>query len=131
MRSRLAQRWPRVCDGVLAAIDWRTSTRRASLEAKLVQRQEAEQRRIVDNFDQFASTLRGALDDADAEGALFSRVEARRHEEVAQFRRDRAQAGGNPIRAARRWIDGLMRLRLALRTPVRRGHTWGHDRHPR
>lgn len=81
MRARLAQRWPRVRDGVLSAIDWRTSTRRASLEA--------EQRRIVDNFEQFAATLRGALDQADAEGALFSRVEARRQEEVAQFRRDR------------------------------------------
>lgn len=43
----------------------------------------------------------------------------------------RPEARGNPIRAARRWIDGLMRLCLALRLPVRRGHTWGHDRHPR
>lgn len=32
----------------------------------------------------------GALDDADADGALFSKIEARREEEVAQFRRDRA-----------------------------------------
>jgi hypothetical protein len=62
------------------------------LEAKLTQRQEAEQQRIVDNFDQFAATLRGALqeDNGDAEGALFSRVEARRPEKAAQFRRDRA-----------------------------------------
>jgi hypothetical protein len=90
VRARLAQRWPRVRDGVLSAIDWRANTRRASLEAKLAQRQEAEQQRIVDNFDQFAATLRGALDEGDAEGALFSRTEARRPEEVAQFRRDRA-----------------------------------------
>ncbi len=90
VRARLAQRWPRVRDGVLAAIDWRTSTRRASLEAKLAQRQETEQRRIVDNFTQFAATLRNALNQGDAEDALFSRAEGRRPEEVAQFRRDRA-----------------------------------------
>jgi hypothetical protein len=89
VRSRLAQRWPRARDGVLSAIDWRTSTRRASLEAKLAQRQEAEQQRIVGNFDQFAATLRGALKQIDAEDALFSKIEARSPEEAAQFRRDR------------------------------------------
>ncbi len=46
----------------------------------------------MDNFDQFAATLRGALHEDDGErGALFSRRRWRgAAEEVAQYRRDRA-----------------------------------------
>lgn len=93
VQNRLVSRWPRVRDGLLAAIDWRAATRRESLERKLAQRREAEQQRITANLDQFAATLRSALashDADDAEEALFSRVAAERSEaELAQFRRDR------------------------------------------
>ncbi|HZO66584.1 MAG TPA: DISARM system SNF2-like helicase DrmD [Kribbellaceae bacterium] len=92
VQSRLAARWPRVVDGLLAAIDWRTATRQESLGRKLTQRRDAEQARIIANLEQFAATLRGALatDDADAEDALFSRAEvAKSKDELAQFRRDR------------------------------------------
>src|SRR5690606_28689726 len=87
--KRVAARWDRLADGLLAAIDWRTATRRESLERKLAQRLEAERRRIIDNFDQFAATLRGALA-TDEEDALFSRLEVEKSkEELAQYRRDR------------------------------------------
>lgn len=93
VQNRLVSRWPRVREGLLAAIDWRAATRRESLERKLAQRREAEQKRITANLDQFAATLRSALashDADDAEEALFSRVAAERSEaELAQFRRDR------------------------------------------
>ncbi|MEH0932757.1 DISARM system SNF2-like helicase DrmD [Micromonospora sp. CPCC 205558] len=90
VEKRLAERWPRVADGLLAAIDWRTATRHESLKRKLDQRQAAEQQRIIDNLDQFAATLRGALADDDAEDALFSlAVAAKSKEELAQYRKDR------------------------------------------
>ncbi|RAO24680.1 RNA polymerase-associated protein RapA [Micromonospora noduli] len=90
VEKRLAERWPRVADGLLAAIDWRTATRHESLKRKLDQRQTAEQQRIVDNLDQFAATLRGALADDDAEDALFSlAVAAKSKDELAQYRKDR------------------------------------------
>ncbi|WP_225854977.1 DISARM system SNF2-like helicase DrmD [Micromonospora noduli] len=90
VEARLAERWPRVADGLLSAIDWRTTTRREALERKLDQRREAEQQRIIDNLDQFAATLRGALADDDAEDALFSvAVAAKSKEELAQYRKDR------------------------------------------
>ncbi|MFF0232683.1 DISARM system SNF2-like helicase DrmD [Micromonospora sp. NPDC005254] len=90
VEARLAERWPRVADGLLAAIDWRTATRHESLKRKLDQRQAAEQQRIIDNLDQFATTLRGALADDDAEDALFSvAVAAKSKEELAQYRKDR------------------------------------------
>ncbi|HZM84907.1 MAG TPA: DISARM system SNF2-like helicase DrmD [Candidatus Limnocylindrales bacterium] len=92
VQNRLVARWPRVVDGLLAAIEWRSSTRQESLERKLIQRRDAEQARITANLEQFAATLRGELakDDAEAENALFSRAEAgKTKEELAQFRRDR------------------------------------------
>lgn len=90
VQARLAERWPRVADGLLAAIDWRTGVRQQSLDRKLAQRQEAEQQRVTANLDQFAATLRHALADDDAEDALFSRVEAEKtRDELAQYRRDR------------------------------------------
>ncbi|MCM0673881.1 DISARM system SNF2-like helicase DrmD [Micromonospora phytophila] len=90
VEARLAERWPRVADGLLSAIDWRAATRHEALKRKLDQRREAEQQRIIDNLDQFAATLRGALADDDAEDALFSvAVAAKSKEELAQYRKDR------------------------------------------
>lgn len=91
VQARMAERWPRVSDGLRAAIDWRTQTRRDSLDRKLAQRRDAEQARVVANFDQFAVTLEAALARADdGEDALFSRVEAEKtRDELAQYRRDR------------------------------------------
>ncbi|RKN26197.1 DISARM system SNF2-like helicase DrmD [Micromonospora musae] len=90
VERRLTERWPRVADGLLAAIDWRTNTRQEALDRKLKQRQEAEQQRIRDNLDQFAATLRGALAEDDAEETLFSLAEASKSkEELAQYRKDR------------------------------------------
>ena len=92
VQQRLAERWPRISDGLLAAIDWRTRTRQEALERKLAQRRDAEQARVTANLDQFAASLRQALaeDDADAEAALFSRAEAAKTtEELQQYRRDR------------------------------------------
>ncbi|HEX6497778.1 MAG TPA: DISARM system SNF2-like helicase DrmD [Micromonosporaceae bacterium] len=92
VQQRLAERWPRIADGLLAAIDWRTRTRQESLERKLDQRREAERQRIVDNLAQFAATLRGALavDEEEGQAVLFSRVEAEKsRDELAQYRRDR------------------------------------------
>jgi hypothetical protein len=95
VQARLAARWPRVAQGLAAAIEWRATTRRESLDRKLTQRQQAEQDRVTSNIDQFAATLRGALavPEDDAEDALFSRAEVaqwqKSKEELAQFRRDR------------------------------------------
>jgi superfamily II DNA or RNA helicase len=95
VQARLADRWPRIADGLLAAIDWRTRTRQVSLERKLAQRQEAERERVVANFEQFAATLRQALAESedDGEDALFSVPEMavlqKSKEELAQYRRDR------------------------------------------
>ncbi|PRW65225.1 DISARM system SNF2-like helicase DrmD [Actinopolyspora mortivallis] len=90
--NRIAGRWPRIRDGLLAAIDWRTRTRRDSLRRLLAQREEAERNRITTTIDQFANTLRAKLaeDEEEAEEALFSRADiTRSREERAQYRRDR------------------------------------------
>jgi hypothetical protein len=97
VQARLAQRWPRVRDGLIAALDWRANIREESLERKLAQQQEAEQQRITHNLDQFAATLRGALampeEGEEDEVALFTRAEAvamsKSKEELAQYRKDR------------------------------------------
>jgi hypothetical protein len=41
----------------------------------------------VESVDQFVAVLRGVLDRVGVEGALFSKVEARRHQEVVWFLR--------------------------------------------
>jgi hypothetical protein len=90
--ERIAPRWPRIFDGLLAAIDWRTNTRLESLRKKLDQREEEERRRITSVIEQFSATLRAALaeDPQDTEDALFSRADAEKSkEERAQYRRDR------------------------------------------
>jgi superfamily II DNA or RNA helicase len=90
VQARLTQRWPRVRNSLLSAIDWRTATRRASLERALAQRQDADRRRVVANLEQFAGTLRRALADDETEGVLISLAEAAKsRDELAQYRRDR------------------------------------------
>nr|WP_241883115.1 DISARM system SNF2-like helicase DrmD [Frankia sp. KB5] len=100
-RERLVERWPAVRPGVLSALEWRTRTRQESLTRLLGQRRAAEENRITTILDQFAATLRGAIEDPENdEDALFSRFEiARSREELAQYRKDR-QA----------WQDRLDRL---------------------
>ncbi|SCL28676.1 SNF2 family N-terminal domain-containing protein [Micromonospora pallida] len=102
VQARLAERWPRVRGGLLSAIEWRTRARQESLERKLAQRQEAERQRIIHNLEQFAATLRGALDadDSETEQALISRAEASKtREELTQYRKDRQS-----------WEDRLLAL---------------------
>ena len=92
VQARLAPRWPRIVDGLVNAIDWRSNIRQASLERALAERKREEQERTIANFDLFARTLRAALDEpeAEAENALFSRIEAAKsRDELAQYRRDR------------------------------------------
>lgn len=86
--QRIASRWPRISDGLLGAIDWRSGQRLESLRKKLDQREE-KRRRITSVIEQFSAMLRSALAD-DEEDALFSRFEVERtKEERAQYRRDR------------------------------------------
>jgi hypothetical protein len=102
VQARIATRWPRISDGLVSAIDWRSTTREQSLERALQAAQDAERRRIEETFDRFAATLTGKLaqDEDDAEQALFSRVEVERSkEELEQYRRDR-----------RSWEERLSRL---------------------
>ncbi|GIF48211.1 SNF2 domain-containing protein [Asanoa ferruginea] len=97
VQAKLAERWPRVADGLLAAIAWRANTRQESLERSLAHRQQAEQQRIVHNLDQFAATLRGALatpeEGADGQDSLFTSAQlvamSKSKEELAQYRKDR------------------------------------------
>nr|WP_261555699.1 DISARM system SNF2-like helicase DrmD [Frankia tisae] len=100
-QERLAERWPAARDGVLSALNWRTRTRQESLTRILAQRRSAEEDRITSTLDQFASTLRSALDSPEnEEGVLFSRTEiTSSREELAQFRKDRQS-----------WEDRLHRL---------------------
>lgn len=90
--ARIAERWPKAKDGLLAAIDWRTNQRLESLSRKLTQREEEERKRIVTNIEQFAATLRSKLteDEEDAMDVLFSMADvAKTKDERAQYRRDR------------------------------------------
>ena len=88
----------RLADGLLAAVDWRTRTRRESLDRKLAQRQEAERARVVANFDQFAASLRAALAEDDEEDALFSRAEVERSAEELHSTAATGSPGGAPGR---------------------------------
>ncbi|MEU4791458.1 DISARM system SNF2-like helicase DrmD [Micromonospora tulbaghiae] len=95
--GRVAERWPRIKDGLLAAIDWRTNARQESLDRKLKQRQEAEEKRIRHNLDQFAASLRGALATSEegtgGQDSLFTSEQlvamTKSKEELAQYRKDR------------------------------------------
>ncbi|MET7373438.1 DISARM system SNF2-like helicase DrmD [Micromonospora arida] len=97
VQKRLTERWPRLTDGLLAAIDWRANTRQEALARKLAQRQEAEQQRIRQNLDQFAATLRGALatpeEGAAGQDSFFTPEQlvamSKSKEELAQYRKDR------------------------------------------
>ncbi|MFF5992768.1 DISARM system SNF2-like helicase DrmD [Prauserella flavalba] len=86
---RVAERWPRVSDGLLNAIDWRSRTRLDSLQNRLAQREQDKRDRINHVLDQFSATLRAKLAEDDDENALFSRTDAKPAEELAQYRRDR------------------------------------------
>ncbi|WP_050996965.1 MULTISPECIES: DISARM system SNF2-like helicase DrmD [Frankia] len=90
-QERLAERWPAAREGVLSALNWRTRTRQESLTRILAQRQSAEETRITAILDQFAGTLKAALDSPEnEEGVLFSLEQlTRSREELAQFRKDR------------------------------------------
>ncbi|MGH3993887.1 MAG: hypothetical protein ACRDSN_15680, partial [Pseudonocardiaceae bacterium] len=90
--QRITSRWPRISDGLLTAIDWRTNTRLESLRRKLEQREEEERKRITSAIEQFSATLRSALahDADDEETALFSVADVEKtKDERAQYRRDR------------------------------------------
>ncbi|GEL18375.1 helicase SNF2 family protein [Pseudonocardia asaccharolytica DSM 44247 = NBRC 16224] len=100
VQARLVARWPRIADGLLAAIDWRTNTREQALGRALAGRAQDERDRITESFARFAASLRGALAADDAEDALFSLVEATRNDaEREQYQRDR-----------RSWSERLARL---------------------
>ncbi|HEX5496222.1 MAG TPA: DISARM system SNF2-like helicase DrmD [Mycobacteriales bacterium] len=124
VHARLADRWPRLRDGLAAAIDARAATRLGSLEGVLARREKTERDRVAADLDRFAASLTAMLAGADAEeGALFSREEARRSpEELAQFRRDR--------RAWAERLDGLAAERereqaaISARYRAPAGHTF-------
>ncbi|RTL70278.1 MAG: helicase [Pseudonocardiaceae bacterium] len=104
VRQRLAERWPRIQEGLVAAVDARAKTRQTSLERVLAERRDEEQRRIVERLDHFADTLRTALrDDEDtAQQELFSRTEvSKTKDELAQWKKDR-----------RSWKDKLAGVEL-------------------
>lgn len=86
---RVAERWPRVSDGLVNAIDWRTRTRLESLRNRLAQREQDERNRISQVIDQFSATLRAKLAEDDEEATLFSVMDAKPADELAQYRRDR------------------------------------------
>ncbi|GAA0338492.1 DISARM system SNF2-like helicase DrmD [Actinoallomurus spadix] len=98
----LADRWEsaRVRDGLTGAIEWRTAARRESLQRKLDQRRTAERERITANLEQFAASLSAQIARGDEEeDTLFSAIEARSKDEIAQYHRDR-----------RSWEERLRRL---------------------
>lgn len=88
---QLVDRWPRMADGLLAAVDWRVDTRQSALKRTLEQREQDEGTRIASTIDQFAATLRSALAEPedDAELTLFGAEMTSSAEERAQYRRDR------------------------------------------
>ncbi|WP_307827686.1 DISARM system SNF2-like helicase DrmD [Planomonospora sp. ID82291] len=104
VRQRLAAAWPGVSDAVKQSIDWRIDgkdQKRDQLARKLVQRKEAEKKRIIENLDRFETTLRAKLAEGDGADALFSRIELTKvGEELEQYRRDR-----------RSWESRLSRLK--------------------
>ncbi|MEV4315159.1 DISARM system SNF2-like helicase DrmD [Actinocrispum sp. NPDC049592] len=86
---RVAARWPRISEGLVNAIDWRTKTRLESLKNRLAQREQEERARINHVIDQFSATLRAKLTEEDEEGVLFREIDAKSAEELTQYRRDR------------------------------------------
>ncbi|MFI0370847.1 DISARM system SNF2-like helicase DrmD [Actinomadura sp. 1N219] len=99
IQARVADRFESLRPGLEGAIKWRTDTRHESLKRQLVQRSEAESRRITDNIEQFRDTLRRQLDKGDEQGAMFAEIETRSREEIRQYQNDR-----------RSWEDRLQRL---------------------
>ncbi|GAA2746295.1 DISARM system SNF2-like helicase DrmD [Kitasatospora cinereorecta] len=95
LQQRMAEAWPRIRDGVLNALEWRRGDRGTSLERRLTELQESEERRITTNIDRFAQSLRAELAD-DGADMLFVTPDPR---EAAQRDRDR-----------RSWQERLDRL---------------------
>ncbi|WP_026400783.1 DISARM system SNF2-like helicase DrmD [Actinomadura rifamycini] len=89
IQARLAGRFDELRLGLEGAIKWRTDTRHESLRKQLVQRKDAETRRITANLEQFAETLRRQLARGDEEGALFSQAAVASAEERRQYQNDR------------------------------------------
>ena len=119
--ARLAERWPAVRDGVLAAIDWRTNARERSLERVLAERAQEEQERIADRLDRFAHTLRRKLAErrhrprAGADQPGRGREEPRRARAVSPRP---AVVGRAPRPAAARPGTRAGRRRAPLRRPA-------------
>jgi superfamily II DNA or RNA helicase len=85
VQARLAAAWPAARTSLQAAIDARGRTRRDQLTRTLERRRDEEVKRITDNTDQFAASLRKALAEHDPDtGQLMLPLE------VEQQRRDRA-----------------------------------------
>lgn len=94
---RVVERWPAVRDRVLRAVEARADTRQGSLRKALAKRAESERRRVVSNAEQFAATLRAALDDDpfgdESDGQLVLRdnagIKITEMRELEQLQRDR------------------------------------------
>jgi ERCC4-related helicase len=95
VQKRMAAAWPRIRDGVLGALEWRRGDRLTSLERRLTELRNAEERRVTTNIDRFAHALRSELAD-EGEDLLFVTPDV---EEARQRERDR-----------RAWQDRLKRL---------------------
>ncbi|GAA1190196.1 DISARM system SNF2-like helicase DrmD [Prauserella alba] len=91
VRRRLAARWPRVSDGLVNTLDWRSNTKWEQLSRRLAQREKEERTRITQVIDQFSATLSAKLsgDEQADENALFPVEATKPAEELAQLRRDR------------------------------------------
>ncbi|MEV6603542.1 DISARM system SNF2-like helicase DrmD [Kutzneria sp. NPDC051319] len=90
VEGRMVERWPRVVDGLRAAIDWRSNIRLESLEQKLSQRQRTECDRITAVIKQFSASLRAALAEDEREDTLFgAEITKATEAERVQYRRDR------------------------------------------
>lgn len=86
LQARLVTSWPRVRDGLVAALEWRRGQRQAALRNRLDQRRDDEVKRVDANMAQFAGSLRRALADDSEDGQL--QLELTDPREQAQWRRD-------------------------------------------
>jgi superfamily II DNA or RNA helicase len=85
-QERFLHAWPRVRDRLDAALRARVRERETSLANKLDGRRDAEQRRLVENLDRFAATLRARLAEEPEEDLFSLLTDA---QELAQARQDR------------------------------------------
>ncbi len=115
LRDRFVDAWPRLRDGLVSALDWRTKDRQASLGNRLDKRHDDERRRVTANLDRFAATLRERLADEHEEDLLDLLKDAR---ELAQARSDRRswQARLDNLDAERQRQVARIEARYADRT---------------